>query len=91
MRTREGKPVLEFAAREYGENLQEIKEHLHDIAQDLPTGATVAVALVEHTWMPKFKDELRKQGIFVLGSGLVRPRSLIMLGHELAEMEQAPQ
>lgn len=89
MRTREGKPLVEFAAREYGENLQEIKEHLRDIAQDLPTGATVAVALIEHTWMPKFKDDLRKNGVVVLGSGLIRPRSLIMLGQELAEMEQA--
>jgi hypothetical protein len=91
MRTREGKPLVEFAEREYGENLQEIKEHLRDIASDLPTGATVAVALIEHTWMPKFKDELRKQGVIVLGSGLIRPRSLVMLGQELAEMEQATQ
>jgi hypothetical protein len=91
MRTREGKPLVEFAEREYGENLQEIKEHLRDIASDLPTGATVAVALIEHQWMPKFKDELRKQGVIVLGSGLIRPRSLVMLGQELAEMEQATQ
>ena len=91
MRTREGRPIVEFAAREYGENLQEIKEHLRDISQDLPTGATVAVAVIEHTWMPKFRDELLKNGILVLGSGLIRPRSLIMLGNELAEMEQATQ
>jgi hypothetical protein len=91
MRARDGKPLLEFAEHEYGENLEEIKQHLRDIAADLPTGATVAVALIEHTWMPKFREELRKNGIFVLGSGLIRPRSLIMLGRELAEVEQATQ
>jgi hypothetical protein len=89
--TRDGRPVVEFAEREYGENLQEIKEHLHDIAQDLPTGATVAVALIEHQWMVKAKEELRKQGILVLGSGMIRPRSLVMLGRELAEAEQTVQ
>jgi hypothetical protein len=86
-REREGRPIVEFAAREY--NLEEIREHLRDIAQDLPTGATVAVALIEHTWMPRFREELLDKGILVLGSGLIRPRSLITLGHELAEMEQA--
>jgi len=88
MATRE---TMMFADREYGENLQEIREHLHDIAQDLPTGATCAIALIEHQWMVKFKEELRKNGILVLGSGLIRPRSLVMLGRELAEVEQAIQ
>jgi hypothetical protein len=87
--TREGRPLLEFAEREYGENLQEIKEHLRDIGQDLPTGATVALALIEHQWMTKFREELSKQGILVLGSGMIRPRSLVMFGRELAEAEQA--
>jgi hypothetical protein len=87
----EDRPLIEFAQREYGENLQEIKEHLRDIAQDLPTGATCAIALIEHQWMTKFKEELRNNGILVLGSGLIRPRSLIMLGRELAEAEQAVQ
>jgi hypothetical protein len=91
MRTRDGRPILEFAEHEYGENLQEIRDHLRDIAQDLPPGATVAVALIEHTWMPKFREELLKKGVFVLGSGMIRPRSLIMLGNELAEMEQVTQ
>ncbi len=80
---------LTFSERDYGENLQEIKEHLRDIGQDLPTGATCAIALIEHQWMTKFREELRKQGILVLGSGLIRPRSLVMLGRELAEAEQA--
>lgn len=87
--TERGELLSLFAQHEYGENLQEIKEHLRDIAQDLPTGATVAVALIEHQWMPKFKKELAEKGIFVLGSGMIRPRSLIMLGRELAQMEQA--
>jgi Family of unknown function (DUF6325) len=80
-----------FSDRDYGENLQEIREHLRDIAQDLPTGATCAIALIEHQWMPRFKDELRRHGVLVLGSGLIRPRSLVMLGRELAEAEQAVQ
>lgn len=86
-----GELVQLFAQHEYGETLQEIKEHLRDIAQDLPTGATCAVLLIEHQWMPKFKQELREKGIFVLGSGMIRPRSLIMLGRELAEAQQAVQ
>lgn len=88
-RTHDGKLVTEFAEHDYGENLQEIKEHLRDIGQDLPTGATCAVALIEHQWMPRLREELRKNDIFVLGSGMIRPRSLIMLGRELAEIEQA--
>jgi hypothetical protein len=80
-----------FADRVYGENLQEIREHLRDIAQDLPTGATCAIALIDHQWMVKFKDELRKNGIIMLASGMIRPRSLVMLGKELAEVEQAVQ
>lgn len=90
-RNQDGKLITEFAEHEYGENLQEIKEHLRDIGQDLPTGATCAVALIEHQWMPKFREELANNGIFVLGSGMIRPRSLIMLGRELAEIEQATQ
>jgi hypothetical protein len=82
---------LTLSQRDYGENLQEIKEHLRDIGQDLPTGATCAVALIEHQWMPKFRDELRNNGILVLGSGMIRPRSLVMLGRELAEVEQTAQ
>jgi uncharacterized membrane protein len=82
---------LTLSQRDYGENLQEIKEHLRDIGQDLPTGATVAVALIEHQWMPKFREELRNNGILVLGSGMIRPRSLVMLGKELADVEQAIQ
>jgi hypothetical protein len=89
--SRDGYTLADVMVREYGENLQEIKEHLRDIAQDLPTGATCAVALIEHQWMSKFKDDLRKNGILVLGSGMIRPRSLVMLGRELAEMEQATQ
>jgi hypothetical protein len=87
--SQEGRPFAEFAEREYGENLEEIKVHLRDIAQDLPTGATCAVALIEHQWMPRLREELLRQGIFVLGSGMIRPRSLVMLGRELAEAEQA--
>ncbi len=52
---------------------QEIREHLRDSAQDLPTGATCASALIEHRGMPQVKDELRKCGIVALGSGMIRP------------------
>jgi hypothetical protein len=80
-----------FSDRDYGENLQEIRDHLRDIGQDLPTGATCAVALIEHRWMVQLRENLRQRGVLVLGSGLIRPRSLVMLGRELAEAEQAVQ
>lgn len=76
---------------EFGENLEEIRRHLRDIGQDLPTGAGCAIALIEHRWMSHLKDELRKNGVVLLASGMIRPRSLVMFGRELAEAEQAAQ
>ena len=67
---------------------QEIHEHPRDGAQRLPASATCASALIEPRGMPQVKDELRKSGIVVLGSGMIRPRSLVMLRWELAEVEQ---
>jgi hypothetical protein len=78
-----------FAEREFGESVQEIREELKDLADDLPTGAGCVIALIEHRWMPQVRDDLRRQGIVVLGTGLIRPRSLVMLGTALHTAEQA--
>ena len=52
-------------------------------------GAGCCVALIEHRWMSQLRDDLRKQGIVVLGTGLIRPRSLVMLGATLRAAEEA--
>jgi uncharacterized membrane protein len=78
-----------FAEREFGASVQEIREEVKDLLEDLPPGAACAVALIEHQWMPQFRENLRKQGIVVLGTGLIRPRSLVMLGATLHAAEEA--
>jgi uncharacterized membrane protein len=78
-----------FAEREFGESVQEIRDHLKDLAEDLPPGAGCCVALIEHRWMSQLREDLRKQGIVVLGTGLIRPRSLVMLGATLRAAEEA--
>ncbi len=78
-----------FAEREFGESVQEIRDHLKDLAEDLPPGAGCCVALIEHRWMSQLREDLRKQGIVVLGTGLIRPRSLVMLGATLRTAEEA--
>jgi hypothetical protein len=78
-----------FAEREFGESVQEIREHLRDEAADLPVGAACCIALIEHQWMPQLRDELRKDGIVVLGTGMIRPRSLVMLGATLRAREES--
>jgi hypothetical protein len=78
-----------FSEREFGESVQHIREEVKDQLEDLPPGAACAVVLLEHQWMPRFRDDLRKQGIVVLGTGLIRPRSLVMLGATLHAAEEA--
>jgi len=78
-----------FAEREFGESVQEIREHLKDLAADLPTGAGCAIALIEHRWMSQLRDDLRKLGVVVLGTGMIRPRSLVMLGAAMHTAEEA--
>ncbi len=77
-----------FSVREFGESVQEIRDHLRDEAQDLPPGAACCIALIEHQWMPQLRDELRRDGIVVLGTGMIRPRSLVMLGATLRAREE---
>ncbi len=77
-----------FAEREFGESVQEIRDHLRDEARDLPPGAACCIALIEHQWMPQLRDDLRKEGIVVLGTGMIRPRSLMMLGATLRTAEE---
>jgi hypothetical protein len=45
--------------------------------------------LIEHRWLLEVKAHLQKQGVAILTQGLVRPRSLLMLGAELQPAEQA--
>jgi hypothetical protein len=78
-----------FAGREFGESVQEIRQEVKDLLEDLPPGAGCGVALIEHQWMPQFRENLRKQGIVVLGTGLIRSRSLVMLGATLQAAEEA--
>ena len=78
-----------FAEREFGESVQEIREHLQEMANDLPSGSGCAVVLIEHQWMSQLREDLRKQGIVVLGTGLIRPRSLVMLGATLRAADEA--
>jgi hypothetical protein len=77
-----------FAEREFGESVQEVRQELKDLAEDLPTGAGCCIALIEHRWMPQLRDDLRRQGIVVLGTGMIRPRSLVMLGARLHAYEE---
>lgn len=78
-----------FADQDFGESVQEIKERIYEAAQDLPPGAACAIALIEHRWLLELKEQVQKQGVVVLTQGLVRPRSLLMLGAELQAAEQA--
>ena len=78
-----------FFDQDFGESVQEIKERIYEAAQDLPPGAACAIALIEHRWMLELKDQMQDKGVYVLTQGMVRPRSLIMLGAELQAAEQA--
>ena len=74
---------------EFGESMQEIKERIYEAAQDLPPGAACAIALIEHRWLVEVRDQLQEKGVVILTQGMVRPRSLLMLGAELQAAEQA--
>src|SRR5215813_11175003 len=78
-----------FADQDFGEPIQEIKERIAEAFQDLPPGAACAIALIEHRWLLEVKENLQNKGIVILTQGLVRPRSLLMLGAELQAAEQA--
>ena len=81
--------VANFAQQDFGESVQDVRDHIKELADDMPPGSTGALILIEHRWVLRFKDELQKAGIVVMGSGVIRPRSLVMLGGHIAEAEQA--
>lgn len=81
--------IAAFAQEEFGESVDDVREHIRELAADVPAGSTCAIALIEHRWMLDFKDQLGKMGIAILGSGLIRPRSLVMLGAHIAAAQQA--
>jgi hypothetical protein len=78
-----------FADQDFGESVQEIKERIYEAAQDLPPGAAFAIALIEHRWVLELKENVQNKGVVILTQGMVRPRSLLMLGAELQQAEQA--
>ena len=78
-----------FADQDFGESVQEIKERIYEAAQDLPPGAACVIALIEHRWLLEVREKVQEKGVVVLTQGLVRPRSLLMLGAELQQAEQA--
>lgn len=81
--------VAAFAYEEFGESVDDVREDIRELAKDVPVGATCAIALIEHRWMLDLKDQLLKAGVTILGSGLIRPRSLVMLGADIAAAQQA--
>lgn len=81
--------VAAFAEQEFGESVDEVREHIRELARDVPAGATAAIALIEHRWMLELRDQMLQAGIVVLGSGMIRPRSLVMLGARMAATQQA--
>jgi uncharacterized membrane protein len=81
--------VTAFAQEEFGESVDEVRDHIRELATDVPVGATCALALIEHKWMLELRDQLQKAGVAILGSGLIRPRSLVMLGAQIAAAQQA--
>lgn len=81
--------VAFFAQEDFGVSVEEVRDHIRELAADVPPGATCAIALIEHRWMLELKDQLQRAGIVVMGSGMIRPRSLVMLGAHLAKAEQA--
>lgn len=78
-----------FAEQDFGLSVQELKEQINDLTHDLPTGGAIAIALIEHRWVLQLRENVQKAGVVVMAQGMVRPRSLIMLGAELAAAEQA--
>ncbi len=78
-----------FIEQDFGDSVQEIKQRIYEAAQDLPPGAACAIALIEHRWLLELKENMQRQGVVILTQGLVRPRSLLMLGAELQAAEQA--
>ena len=41
-----------FAEEDFGVSVQELKDQITDLDQDLPTGAACAIALIEQCWVP---------------------------------------
>ncbi len=78
-----------YIEKNFGLSVEEFRQQLYDVAQDMPPGTAFAIALIEHHWLVNLRDALRKNGTVILAQGLVRPASLVMFGSELAAAEQA--
>jgi hypothetical protein len=74
--------------QEFGDSMQSVRDYLQELASALPTRTGCCIALIEHRRMSQTRDSLRKQGIVVMCSGPIRPRSLIMHGASLHAVEE---
>ncbi|MGE5334191.1 MAG: DUF1269 domain-containing protein [Nitrososphaerota archaeon] len=78
--------ALAFAERNFGLSDQDIKA----IANELPSGMTALVVLIEHRWAIPLKEALQDAGGVMIAQGIVRPEDLVAFGARLeANAEQA--
>src|SRR5215831_4302177 len=49
--------VAFFAQEDFGVSVEEVREHIRELAADVPPGATCAIVLIEHRWMLELKDQ----------------------------------
>jgi hypothetical protein len=50
--------VANFAQEEFGESVDEVREHIRELAADVPVGAICTIALIEHQRALDLKDQL---------------------------------
>jgi DNA-binding NarL/FixJ family response regulator len=66
-----------------------VEEELWARAQGLPTGTAAVFVLVEHRWARGIAIALEEEGGAVLGSALLTPELGVVIGAEVAAMEDA--
>jgi uncharacterized membrane protein len=68
-----------FAERNFG-----LSQHdLQALAQDIPPGRTLLLALFEHRWAIPLKEAIMSANGEVFAQGIVRPETLVAVGAEL--------
>lgn len=76
-----------FATQNFGLTQEDIQE----IADDLPSGKTILLALYEHRWAVDLKQAIASAGGEVLAQAMVRPESVVMYGALMAEADDLTQ
>ena len=76
----EGMEAGALAGAEAAEEHALEEETLWSIADTIPTGATAAVALLEHRWAIPLRDAIRRAGGFPLADSWVHPEDLVAFG-----------